>query len=152
MKFGDDPHSQKIYIHVLLRNHLSLDCGGAGLVYCWGCICPCNGWWKHHREESRNCLFSWTTSGKMNFLFRVSYKKYFDILLWWGTNRKIALFRMINSCASLNWYSGTGPQPELFLGRGGFIEIRALDKHFIKKSRKEAPQGNILEFFSLRYS
>ena len=34
-------------------------------------------------------------------------------------------------------------------GRGGFVELGHFDKHFIKKSRKKAPHGNILEFFLL---
>ena len=36
-----------------------------------------------------------------------------------------------------------------FQGRGGFVKLGHFDKHFIKKSRKKAPQGKILEFFLL---
>ena len=41
-----------------------------------------------------------------------------------------------------------GAQPETFQGSRGFVELGHFDKHFIK-STKEAPQGNILEFFLL---
>ena len=40
-----------------------------------------------------------------------------------------------------------GAQPELFQGRGSFVQLGHFDKHFIKKSSKKAPQENILEFF-----
>ena len=43
----------------------------------------------------------------------------------------------------------TGAQPEIFQGRGGFVKLGHFDKHFIKKSRKTAPQGKILEFSHL---
>ena len=42
-----------------------------------------------------------------------------------------------------------GAQPEVFQGRGGFVRLGHFHKHFIKKSRKKAPQGSILEFFLL---
>ena len=42
----------------------------------------------------------------------------------------------------------TGAQPEIFQGREGFVKLGHFDKHFIKKSRKKAPQEKILEFFS----
>ena len=35
----------------------------------------------------------------------------------------------------------SGAQPEIFQGRGGFVGH--FNKHFIKKSRKKAPQGKI---------
>ena len=35
-----------------------------------------------------------------------------------------------------------GAQPEIFQGRGDIMELRHLDKHFVKNTR------NILEFFS----
>ena len=38
----------------------------------------------------------------------------------------------------------TGAQPEIFQGRESFVKLGHFDKHFIKKSRKKAPQGNIL--------
>ena len=40
-------------------------------------------------------------------------------------------------------------QPETFQGWGGFVKLGYFDKHFIKKSRKTAPQGKILEFLLL---
>ena len=43
----------------------------------------------------------------------------------------------------------SGVQPEIFQGRGSFVKLGHFDKHFIKKSRKKAPQGKILEFFLL---
>ena len=36
-----------------------------------------------------------------------------------------------------------------FSGQGGFVKLGHFNKHFIKKSRKKAPQGKILEFFLL---
>ena len=43
----------------------------------------------------------------------------------------------------------TSAHPEIFQGRGGFMKLGHFDKHFFKKSRKKAPQGNISEFFLL---
>ena len=43
----------------------------------------------------------------------------------------------------------SGAQPEIFQDRGGFVKLGHSDKHFIKKSRKKNPQGNIFEFFLL---
>ena len=42
-----------------------------------------------------------------------------------------------------------GEQPEIFQGRESFVKLGHFDKHFIKKLRKKAPQGKILEFFLL---
>ena len=39
-------------------------------------------------------------------------------------------------------------QPEIFQGRGGFVELGHFDKLFIK-NKKKAPQGKILELFLL---
>ena len=38
-------------------------------------------------------------------------------------------------------------QPEIFQGRGGFVELGYFDKYFVKNTRKKAPQRNIFEFF-----
>ena len=38
----------------------------------------------------------------------------------------------------------SGAQPELFLGRGGFVKLGHVHKHFIKNSIKKVPQGKIL--------
>ena len=43
----------------------------------------------------------------------------------------------------------SGAQPELFLGRGGFVKLGHFNKYFIKNSIKKASQGKILEFFLL---
>ena len=40
----------------------------------------------------------------------------------------------------------TGAQPEIFQGRGGFVELGHLDKPS-SKTQKKAPQGKILELF-----
>ena len=40
-------------------------------------------------------------------------------------------------------------QPEIFQGWGGFVKLGHFDKRFLKKLRKEAPQGKMLEFFLL---
>ena len=50
-----------------------------------------------------------------------------------------------------NWGADieTGAQPDIFQDRGGLVKLGHFDKHFIKKSRRKAPQGKILEFFLL---
>ena len=40
-------------------------------------------------------------------------------------------------------------QPEIFQGRGGFVELGHFNKHFVKNTRKKVPPENILEFFLL---
>ena len=45
--------------------------------------------------------------------------------------------------------NGPGAKPDIFQGRGIFVILGHFDKHFIKKSRKKARQGKILEFFLL---
>ena len=42
-----------------------------------------------------------------------------------------------------------GAQPEIFQGRGGFMELGHFNKLFIQYSRKKAPHGKILELFLL---
>ena len=42
----------------------------------------------------------------------------------------------------------TGVQPEIFQGRGGFVELGHFDKLFVKNTKK-APQRKILELFLL---
>ena len=42
-----------------------------------------------------------------------------------------------------------GAQPEIFQGRGDFLKLGHFDKHFIKNTRKKAPQRKISEFFLL---
>ena len=44
-------------------------------------------------------------------------------------------------------YPFTSAQPEIFQGRGGLVKLGHFNKYFIKKLRKKAPQGKILEFF-----
>ena len=43
----------------------------------------------------------------------------------------------------------SGAQPEIFQGRGGFVELGHFNKYFVKNTIKKAPQGKILEFFLL---
>ena len=45
--------------------------------------------------------------------------------------------------------SFSGPQPEIFQGRGGFVELGQFDTLFVKNTRKKAPQGKMLELFLL---
>ena len=40
-----------------------------------------------------------------------------------------------------------GTQPELFQGRGGFMELGHFDKHLIKKTRKKGPAGKDFRLF-----
>ena len=42
-----------------------------------------------------------------------------------------------------------GAQPELFQGRGSFVESGHFDKYFVKKHKKKRPAGKIWEFFLL---
>ena len=37
-----------------------------------------------------------------------------------------------------------GAQPEIFQGRGGFVELGHFDKHFVKNTRKKARMGKFL--------
>ena len=37
----------------------------------------------------------------------------------------------------------SGAQSEIFLGRGGFVELGPFNKHFVKNTRKKVPPGNI---------
>ena len=37
----------------------------------------------------------------------------------------------------------TGAQPEIFQGRGGFVELGRFDKLFVKNTRKKGPAGKI---------
>ena len=48
--------------------------------------------------------------------------------------------------------ANTVAQPEIFQGRGGFVEFVHFNKHFVKNTRKKTPQGKMLEFFCPRYS
>ena len=48
-------------------------------------------------------------------------------------------------CTTLN----AGAQPEIFQGRGGFVKLEHVDKHFAKNSRKKDSAGKKLEFFLL---
>ena len=58
--------------------------------------------------------------------------------------------KLENSCGPWRWCCKTaGAQPEIFQSRWGFVKLGHFDKHFIKKSRKKAPRGKILEFFLL---
>ena len=43
-------------------------------------------------------------------------------------------------------------QPEMFKGRGGFVEFGHFDKHFAKNTREEGPSGKNFGLFSPRYS
>ena len=40
-------------------------------------------------------------------------------------------------------------QPEIFRGRGGFVELGHFDKLFLKNTQKKTPEGKILELFLL---
>ena len=46
----------------------------------------------------------------------------------------------------------TDAQPEIFLGRGGFVKLGHFDKHFYLKVKKKGPTGKHFGVFSLRYS
>ena len=41
-----------------------------------------------------------------------------------------------------------GAQPEIFQGRGGFVELGHFDKHFVKHTRKKDPAGKNFGVFS----
>ena len=43
----------------------------------------------------------------------------------------------------------SGAQPEIFQGRGGFVELEHSNKCFVKNTRKKAVQGKIFELFPL---
>ena len=47
------------------------------------------------------------------------------------------------------YYILAGAQPDIFQGRGGFVELGHFDKYFAKRSRKNAPQRKNLQFFLL---
>ena len=57
---------------------------------------------------------------------------------------------------SFDWISlentVTGAQQEIFQGRGGFVELGHLDKHFVKNTRKKGAAGKNFGVFSPRYS
>ena len=72
---------------------------------------------------------------------------YTDIPLLIIKENDYSFFRLIDFEKSLS--PNPGAQPEIFQGRWGFVKLGHFDKHFIKKSRKKAPQGKILEFFLL---
>ena len=42
-------------------------------------------------------------------------------------------------------------QPEIFQGRGGFVELGHFDKDFVKNTRNKGPTGKNFEVFSTRY-
>ena len=42
-----------------------------------------------------------------------------------------------------------GAQPEIFKGRGGFIELGYFEKLFVKYTRKKSPQRRFVELFLL---
>ena len=44
----------------------------------------------------------------------------------------------------------SGPQPGIFHGRGGFVELGHFDKHFFKNARKIGPAGKNFGVFSPR--
>ena len=44
-----------------------------------------------------------------------------------------------------------GAQPEIFQGRGGFVELAHFDKHFVKNTRKKGPAGKNFGVVSPRY-
>ena len=46
----------------------------------------------------------------------------------------------------------TGAQPEIFQGRGGFLELAQFDKLFVKNTRKKGSGGKNFGAFSPRYS
>ena len=43
----------------------------------------------------------------------------------------------------------SGAQPEIFQGRGGFVELEHFDQCFVKNTRKKAAQEKNLELFLL---
>ena len=45
-----------------------------------------------------------------------------------------------------------GAQPEIFQGKGGFVEFGHFDKNFVKITRKKGPAVKHLGVFSPRYS
>ena len=48
-------------------------------------------------------------------------------------------------------FPNAGVQPEIFQGRGGFVELRHFDNHFVKNTRKKGPAGKNFGVFSPRY-
>ena len=79
---------------------------------------------------------------------------------------------MARSCLGVKQVpkTNTDTQPEIFLGRGGFMKFGHFDKHFViqgregfmkfghfnkhfvKNTRKEGPTGKTFAFFPPRYS
>ena len=48
-----------------------------------------------------------------------------------------------------NTQGEAGSQPEIFQGRGGFVELGHFDKFFVKNTREKSPQRKILELLLL---
>ena len=46
---------------------------------------------------------------------------------------------------------GVGAQPEIFQGRGDFVELGQFDKYFVKNTRKKGLAGKNFRVFSPRY-
>ena len=44
-----------------------------------------------------------------------------------------------------------GAQPEIFQGRGGFVELAHFDKHFVRNTRQKGPAGKKFGVVSPRY-
>ena len=44
---------------------------------------------------------------------------------------------------TLNRRSETGAQPEIFQGKGGFVDLEHFDKHFVKNTKKDSAGKNV---------
>ena len=99
----------------------------------------------HHFYVSKYSQWKWT-----QVYIRTFEKKQTKNERWKENHRKTNYF--FGKCATSQvrfFIAFAGAQPEIFLGRGGFVKLGHFDKHFLKKSRKKAPQRKILEFFLL---
>ena len=65
------------------------------------------------------------------------------------TQNKGVTFLSLFGTWTLVLFPHAGAQPEIFQGRGGFVELGQFDKDLVKNTKKKAPQGNILKIYDL---
>ena len=54
--------------------------------------------------------------------------------------------KCVENCIGM--YLSAGAQSEIFNGREGFVKLGHFSKHFVKNSKKKAPQGKFRSSFS----
>ena len=87
-----------------------------------------------------------------HIFFYLRFEKIYNFHIFFIYSQAFLLVKVPGSSPAATYVQRSGAQPEIFQGRGGFVELGHSDKLFVKSTQKKGPAGKNFGVFSPRYS